>query len=111
MGKKPKNFGQVIREERKKRNIKLHELSNKLNITPSYLRLIEVGERGKNINIDLLLRIAFILNITTDYLLGREDVNKLWGNDEEYEVLLSLYRSMSEEERKKIISIAKILIK
>lgn len=106
-----KKLGQIIRKERKRRNITLDELSSALNISSTYLGLIEMGKRGQNIKIELLVKIAFIFNVTTDYLIGIESVNTKNEDKNDYEKLLSLYRLMDESNKSKIISIAQILLR
>jgi|GEM_PF-2160358 len=109
-----KNLGEIIRTERKSRNITLEELASKLNISSTYLGLIEMGKRGKNINSELLVNIAYIFDLTTDYLLGMEHTTE--GNDvvaerdEDFKKLLSLYKLMEERQRSQFIEIAHVLL-
>ena len=111
---KGKSLGEIIRYERKSRNITLEELASKLNISPTYLGLIEMGKRGKNINSELLVSLAYVFDLSTDYLLGVEEaVQKKGGinaDNEDYKKLLSLYKMMEEKQREQLIAIAHVLI-
>lgn len=112
--KKAKSLGEIIRHERKSRNITLEELAGKLNISSTYLGLIEMGKRGKNINSELLVSIAYIFDLSTDYLLGVEDAIEQKGaideENEEYRKLLSLYKLLEEKPREQLLAIAHILL-
>lgn len=62
-----KKLGKSIKQERQKLNLTQEQLSEKLDISISYLGRIERGER--NIPLDTLVRLANILNVSIDYLL------------------------------------------
>lgn len=62
-----KKLGESIKQERQKLNLTQEQLSEKLDISISYLGRIERGER--NIPLDTLVRLANILNVSIDYLL------------------------------------------
>lgn len=66
--------GQKIKQEREKQNLSQKELATKTNINVSVMNRIENSERA--IRDDEILKIAKILNVTTDYLLGNETKNK-----------------------------------
>lgn len=104
-------MGEIIRFERKKRKLTLNDLAKKLEISTTYLGLIEMGKRGKNINVQLLLKLSNTFNVTTDYLLriDEKDENKE-EEERDYEALLTYYRLMTEKEREKLIKIANLLI-
>lgn len=104
------NMGEIIRYERKKRKLTLNDLAKKLGISTTYLGLIEMGKRGKNINVELLLKISNAFDVTTDYLLGLNHDEKNQEEEKEFETLLTYYRLMTEREREKLIKIANILI-
>ena len=110
MKKRSKPMGEIIRFERKKRKLTLNDLANKLDISTTYLGLIEMGKRGKNINIELLLKMAHIFNVTVDYMLGVDEDSKS-TDKEEHETLLTFYRLMEEKDRDKLIAIAQILLR
>ena len=104
------SMGEIIRYERKKRKLTLNDLASKLGISTTYLGLIEMGKRGKNINVELLLKIAHVFNVTTDYLLGLDVKDRIESDEKQYETLLTYYRLMNDQEREKLIKIANILV-
>lgn len=60
-------FGKRVKEARKGRGISQAEMAEKLNISTNHYGHIEQGIKG--CSIDLLLEIADILRVSTDYLL------------------------------------------
>ena len=105
------SMGEIIRYERKKRKLTLTDLASNLGISTTYLGLIEVGKRGKNMNVELLLQIAHIFDVTTDYLLGldvKED--RIESDEKQYETLLTYYRLMNDQEQEKLIKIANMFV-
>ncbi|MBR5439768.1 MAG: helix-turn-helix transcriptional regulator [Clostridia bacterium] len=67
-----KIFQNRLKEERKSFNLTQREMANKLGITqPSYIRY-ENGTAEPSL--ENLVKIADILNISVDYLLGRADI-------------------------------------
>lgn len=68
------NFLLKLKEIRKKNNMTQQEIAKLLNISRQSLSQIE-NERYV-INVNMLSKIADILNCTTDELLGRDENNK-----------------------------------
>ena len=101
-------MGETIRYERKKRKLTLHDLASKLEISTTYLGLIEMGKRGKNINVELLLKIAVIFCVSTDYLLGLNQNET--SQDTSHDTLLTYYRLMDDSTRERLSKIAAILL-
>lgn len=66
-----KMLGKNIRTLRKKRNLSIDELSQLIGISPSFLGLIERGQRG--LSIDNLCRICNMFNIQLDELIYGEN--------------------------------------
>ncbi len=66
-----------IRSERKARGLTQAELANRLEISPSYLNLIEANKR--QIGGALLRRIAVLLGVETDTLTGRAERRVIAG--------------------------------
>ncbi|MCL1935125.1 MAG: helix-turn-helix domain-containing protein [Defluviitaleaceae bacterium] len=104
------SVGERIRTERIKRKLTLNDLAKNLEISATYLGLIEMGKRGKNINVDLILKISKIFEVSIDYLFGL-DFENTTKDDEEYRTLKIYYKMMKKEEKEQFISIAKILLK
>lgn len=72
----PMNIGKRIRILREKKGIQQLELANKIKISQSKMNKIETGYQ-KKIEPELISEIAKSLNVTTDYLLGNTETNKL----------------------------------
>lgn len=64
------NFGQRIRTLRKRDNITQAQLAQKLGLTKSVISAYETDLRLPSY--DILINIARVFNVTTDYLLGLE---------------------------------------
>lgn len=65
----PGTIGDLIGDLRKNMDLNQKELAEKAGISESKLSRIESGET-KNINCDTVVKIAKVLNVSTDYLLG-----------------------------------------
>lgn len=72
--KKRNTYGAKIREERKRQKIKGVQLAEAIHTSPGYLSDIESGR--SNPSVETLQRIATALGVTTDYLMGREEIKK-----------------------------------
>lgn len=59
--------GKRVRQLRRQHNLTQLELSEKLNISETYLRKIESGERSASI--DLCIEIAAFFRVSLDYLI------------------------------------------
>lgn len=70
-------FGKRLREMRMKRNFTQQNMADMLDIALRSYQCYETGTR--NPSFDLLVKIADILNISTDYLLGRDEYLKSLG--------------------------------
>ncbi|ABR46978.1 transcriptional regulator, XRE family [Alkaliphilus metalliredigens QYMF] len=66
-----KLIGNKIRKERILLDLTLEELAEILDLSPSYMGLIERGQRG--VSIETLYKLSTTLNVTTDYLLSPAD--------------------------------------
>jgi transcriptional regulator with XRE-family HTH domain len=61
-------FGRKLRELRKKRNLTLNQLAKELEFeTHSYLSALESGKKQPSLG--LVIKIAKLFKVTTDYLL------------------------------------------
>ncbi|WP_193774717.1 helix-turn-helix domain-containing protein [Vallitalea guaymasensis] len=61
-------LGSKIREQRLKKELTQEKLAEKCGISPSYIGIIERGD--KKLSITTLVKIASVLDISTDYLLS-----------------------------------------
>lgn len=102
-------MGETIRYERKKRKLTLQDLASKLDISTTYLGLIEMGKRGKNINVELLLKVSAIFGVSTDYLLGLS-AGGYTDTTGSHDALLTYYRLMDEATQERLTKIAAVLL-
>ena len=91
------DFGNALKTLRLKENMTQAQLAQKLGVTKSIISAYETGLRLPSY--DILIHIAKIYNVSTDYLLGLEkkdeiDLSGLSAN--EIEALLSLIKAMKE---------------
>lgn len=91
------DFGNALKTLRLKENMTQAQLAQRLGVTKSVISAYETGLRLPSY--DILIHIAKIYNVSTDYLLGLEkkdeiDLSGLSPN--EIEALLSLIKAMKE---------------
>ncbi|WP_343100012.1 helix-turn-helix domain-containing protein, partial [Clostridioides difficile] len=113
------SVSQRIKYLRENMNMSQKELSEKANINTSVMNRIESGERA--IRDDELIVFAKIFDVSTDYILGLSDTEKL-NIDESYEFidslnspddikeLIKVILSLDEETRDKMLKIAKVFV-
>lgn len=63
-----KKFGENLSKLRKQQNLSIKEIADKLNLTTNTIRYYEQGERTPNL--ETLLKMAEMLNVSTDELLS-----------------------------------------
>lgn len=80
-----RSIGKKIRKERVIRNLTLEQLAEILDLSPSYMGLIERGQRG--ISIETLYKLAVTFNVTTDYLIASDDDEDTFDDTFSYNVL------------------------
>lgn len=68
----PTTIGQRIRSRRRELNLTLRELSERSDLSITYISDLERGKRGAP-TAPVLERLATALECSVDYLLGRED--------------------------------------
>ncbi|HGM1346229.1 TPA: helix-turn-helix domain-containing protein [Clostridioides difficile] len=113
------NVSQRIKYLRENMNMSQKELSEKANINTSVMNRIESGERA--IRDEELIIFAKIFDVSTDYILGLSDTEKL-NIDETYEFIDSLNSpddikelikiaiSLDDETRDKMLKIARVFV-
>ncbi len=62
-------FGEILHNERIRQNLTAQQMANKIGISVRAYRFYESNSREPNL--ETLIQIANILNVSTDYLLGR----------------------------------------
>ena len=83
-------------ELRKKKGMTQAEIAKLLRITPQAYSLYETGKN--NIGNETLCMLADFFNVSTDYLLGRQDLLPSFLNDEERE-LIEQYKALDKRAR------------
>ncbi len=89
------DFGNRLKTQRLKENMTQAQLAQKLGLTKSVISAYETGMRMPSY--DILIHIARIFNVSTDFLLGVENKQELdlsGISQEEIDALLNLIRAM-----------------
>jgi len=73
-------LGSKIKTERKRQNITLEKLAERIGISRNFLWEIEAGRKAPAIN--TLYNIGVTLNASIDYLMGLSDENKRINNED-----------------------------
>lgn len=77
-----KNLGQHIRELRKERNFTIQELANLIGVNKSAISFWENNTNEPKAS--YIIKLAEVLNVTTDYLLGVSTENNYFHEEFEY---------------------------
>lgn len=99
-----KILGKRIREERQRLKLTQEQLSEKIDVTASYLGAVERGE--KSMTLEKLIDLIKVFEVSMDYILSdfiqpKDDNN---GDD-----ILSLINNMNEQQRQLTLDIAKLI--
>lgn len=89
------DFGNVLKTLRLKENLTQAQLAQKLGLTKSVISAYETGLRLPSY--DILINIAKIFNVSTDYLLGLEhkkEIDLSGLSQEEIDALMNLIKAM-----------------
>ena len=89
------DLGDVLRTQRLKKHLTQEQLAHKLGVTKSVVSAYETGARLPSY--DILITIARIFNVSTDFLLGVENKREidLSGlSQEEIDALMALIKAM-----------------
>jgi len=100
-------LGQRISELRKKRNMKQSDLAERLRVSTSTIAMWETGKRDPDT--EKLNELASIFNVTTDYLLGRNEVQNIpieniavTKTEKDFLILARHAEAIPEEEKEKL---------
>ncbi len=99
-------MGNRIREERAKKNLSIEQLAELVDVSPSFLGLVERGDRA--LGLEKLLRMAAYFEITVDYLINEkhdsdifrlEDLKALIDNldDKDYQFVINSVRYLKQQ--------------
>lgn len=89
------DFGITLKNLRTSKQLTQAQLAQRLGLTKSVISAYETGLRMPSY--DILITIAKIFNVSTDFLLGlerKQEVDFSGLNDEEINALLNLIRAM-----------------
>ena len=91
------DFGNVLKTLRLRENMTQTQLAQKLGLTKSVVSAYETGLRLPSY--DILINIAKIYNVSTDYLLGlehKQEIDLSGLSQEEIAALLNLIKAMKQ---------------
>lgn len=94
-------MGKRIREERIKRNLTIEQLSELIDLSPSFLGLVERGVRG--LSIEKLITVAEVFDISIDSLLKTDSSKEAT----KYDTVKSLLYNLDDTEFNFISNIIK----
>lgn len=106
-------FPEILKSLRKSQGLSQTELANRLGFTQQAIARWEIG---KNLpDLDTLVQLADLFDVSTDYLVGRGDVRKLFWKDshgwgwnavlsKEDAELLGQFRQLNEKGQEKVIA-------
>ncbi len=103
-------YGNRIRDLRKRKGLTQGELARLLSFkSASAVGMIEREER--ELNIETLNQLSEIFGVSTDYILGKtveENPGELDQLEQEFKVLLEKIKSISPEDRQKLLKLIEI---
>lgn len=107
------SLGSRLRKERERRNWSQVTVAKKIGITNAVLSNYERNYRDPDT--DTLKRLAKLYHVTTDYLLGRDDIESMTDEeiDEEIREIMQevnvWYKDEPEDRKEKLIMLRKII--
>jgi transcriptional regulator with XRE-family HTH domain len=105
VGVKGMEFGERLRKARDDKGLSQQDLAERAGIQASAVSHFELGRRLPSF--DNIRRLADALNVTSDFLLGREDVREVAGP--EAAALFREYRELSAEDQQALSKFAEHL--
>ncbi|MDY6367573.1 MAG: helix-turn-helix transcriptional regulator [Clostridia bacterium] len=108
-------FFMRLKEIREELNISQKELAEKLKVSPTNVYNYENGRTEPSI--DMLIKIADLLNVSIDYLVGRSNENELLssnnikGENHLEKELFTLFNSLDRNNQNRVIGYAYALVK
>jgi len=100
-----KVFAERLRAARELRKMSQSDLANATKLQPSAVSHFETGRRAPSFQ--NLKALSDALNVTTDYLIGRTEESK--SSNSGFSALLRHANRMSDEDRKTLTSMAKVM--
>jgi len=100
-------FGKRVKELREKRGFSMDKLANELGVTKSRVNMWE--NSGTVPRGDVLIKLAKLFGVSTDYLLGNNDDSAVSLTDERLNSLQRNLGKLNEEELNKAESMLKLM--
>ncbi len=107
MGYNQKEMGLRIRNERLKNRLTIEKLCEMLEVSPSFIGLVERGESG--ISLEKLYKLSEIFHVSADYLLKGEEKAEGAAERSKLEILNTHFYDYSEEELDFVLELLKFL--
>lgn len=98
-------LGKRLREERLHSGLTQEQVAEAVNVSTTYIGLIEHGERS--VTLDKLIALSQCFHVSVDYLL--QDDIPLTNSIQEKQ-LLSLWHNANEQERETILSVIRSIV-
>lgn len=89
------DFGNILKTQRLRKGMTQAQLAQRLGVTKSVISAYETGIRLPSY--DILIHIAKLFNVSTDFLLGvenKQDVDLSGLSQEEIDALMNLIKAM-----------------
>lgn len=86
------DFGDKLKECRKAKGLTQLELAQKLNVSKSTLAMYETNKREPNVN--TIKALSNILSVSTNYLIGVDDYDKNFINNQQTQLHLEKYKNL-----------------
>ncbi len=92
-----------IREERERQSITQAKLAKEAKVTPAAISQIESGKRVPSVPV--LHRVAGVLNVSMDYLIGQSDQSQVedMAQNSEFLAFYEEFQELSKEGREQIL--------
>ena len=107
MGYNQNEMGLRIRNERLKNKLTIEKLCEMLEVSPSFIGLVERGESG--ISLEKLYKLSEIFHVSTDYILMGEQRTQDVVKRSKLEILNTHFYDYSDEELDFVLELLKFL--
>ncbi len=92
-----------IREERERQSLTQAKLAKEAKVTPAAISQIESGKRTPNVPV--LYRVAGVLNVSMDYLIGQSDHSQVedMAQNSEFQAFYIKFKELTKGDREQIL--------
>jgi len=102
----PTLVGSMIRKKRTEIGLSQKDLAGQINVSPPAINRFEKGEKSPSV--DTLVKLAKVLGVSTDYLLGNESDNDIFV-DKDVVGAFKDFKSLPMEHRHMVLANIKFL--